>query len=60
MRNNFIIKGYGTNKRGLTVGINYQFVSSDAKTATSHAMSLAHNSGLAYVRLTSVREVSHA
>lgn len=60
MRNNFIIKGYGTNKRGLTVGINYQFVSSDAKTATSHAMSLAHNGGLAYVRLSSVRGVRYA
>ena len=60
MRNNFIIKGFSTNKRGLTVGINYQFISSDAKAATSHAISLAHNSGLVYVRLTRAREVSHA
>jgi hypothetical protein len=39
MRNYFRITGYAVNKRGLTVGIGYQLISSDTKTATARSAS---------------------
>jgi len=58
MRNNFRITGYAVNKRGLTVGIGYQLISSDTKTATAHAVLQAQREGLSHVRITRVQEVS--
>ncbi len=49
MRNYYRITGYAVNKRGLTVGIGYQLISSDTKTATSHAVLQAHREGLSHV-----------
>ena len=56
MRNYFDVRGYAVNKRGLTVGINYQIVSSDVKHATAHAMSRAQQAGLSLIRINHVRE----
>ena len=50
--------GYAVNKRGLTVGIGYQLISSDTKTATAHAVLQAQREGLSHVRITRVQEVS--
>lgn len=58
MRNYFRITGYAVNKRGLTVGIGYQLISSDTKTATAHAVLQAQREGLSHVRITRVQEVS--
>ena len=58
MRNYFRITGYAVNKRGLTVGIGYQLISSDTKTATAHAVLQAQREGLSHVRITRVREVA--
>lgn len=58
MRNYFRITGYAVNKRGLTVGIDYQLTSSDTKTATAHAVLQAQREGLSHVRITRVREVA--
>lgn len=58
MRNYFRITGYAVNKRGLTVGIGYQLISSDTKTTTSHAVLQAHREGLSHVRITRVQEVA--
>ncbi|QDI07471.1 putative phage-encoded protein [Klebsiella electrica] len=58
MRNYFRITGYAVNKRGLTVGIGYQLISSDTKTATAHAVLQAHREGLSHVRITRVQEVA--
>lgn len=58
MRNYFRITGYAVNKRGLTVGIGYQLISSDTKTATTHAVLQAQREGLSHVRITRVQEVS--
>ncbi|HBU8977306.1 TPA: ash family protein [Klebsiella pneumoniae] len=57
MRNYFRITGYAVNKRGLTVGIGYQLISSDTKTATAHAVLQAQREGLSHVRITRVQEV---
>ena len=58
MRNYFRSTGYAVNKRGLTVGIGYQLISSDTKTATSHAVLQAQREGLSHVRITRVQEVA--
>ncbi|WP_442496108.1 ash family protein [Klebsiella pneumoniae] len=58
MRNYFRITGYAVNKRGLTVGIGYQLISSDTKTATAHAVLQAQREGLSHVSITRVREVA--
>ena len=58
MHNYFRITGYAVNKRGLTVGIGYQLISSDTKTATAHAVLQAQREGLSHVRITRVQEVS--
>ena len=58
MRNYFRITCYAVNKRGLTVGIGYQLISSDTKTATAHAVLQAQREGLSHVRITRVQEVS--
>lgn len=56
--NHFRITGYGVNKRGMTVGINYQLISSSTREATAHALSQAQSEGLSYIRITSVMEVA--
>ncbi|HCI6452879.1 ash family protein [Klebsiella pneumoniae] len=58
MRNYFRITGYAVNKRGLTVGIGYQLISSDTKTATAHAVIQAQREGLSHVRILRVQEVA--
>ncbi|WP_049085538.1 ash family protein [Klebsiella grimontii] len=58
MRNYFRITGYAVNKRGLTVGIGYQLISSDTKTATAHAVIQAQREGFRHVRITRVQEVA--
>ncbi|HBR1772176.1 TPA: ash family protein [Klebsiella pneumoniae] len=58
MRNYFRITGYAVNKRGLTVGIGYQLISSDTKTATAHAVLQAQREGFRHVRITRVQEVA--
>lgn len=58
MRNNFIIKGYGTNKRGLTVGTTYRTHSDSAESAKAAAMIQAQHAGLSYIRITRVQEVA--
>lgn len=58
MRNYFRITGYAVNKRGLTVGIGYQLISSDTKTATAHAVIQAQRKGVRHVRITRVQEVA--
>lgn len=58
MRNYFRITGYAVNKRGLTVGIGYQLISSDTKTAMAHAVIQAQREGLSHVRITRVQEVA--
>lgn len=58
MRNYFRITGNAVNKRGLTVGIGYQLISSDTKTATAHAVLQAQREGLSHVRITRVQEVA--
>ncbi|MEF3760491.1 hypothetical protein [Escherichia coli] len=54
MRNHFHITGYGVNKRGLTIGINYRVLSSNMREAKAHAMNKAQHEGLTSVRLTRV------
>ncbi|MHC0025998.1 hypothetical protein [Enterobacter vonholyi] len=56
--NHFHITGYGVNKRGLTVGINYQPISSSTREATAHAMSQAQSEGLSHIRITRVMGVA--
>ncbi|MCY1697547.1 hypothetical protein OVA10_05585 [Lelliottia sp. SL45] len=51
MLNYFHIKGYGVNKRGLTIGINYLIASSNMREAKSHAMNKAQCEGLTSVAL---------
>ncbi|MBU4682725.1 hypothetical protein KC222_11945 [Cedecea davisae] len=58
MRNYFTVKGYAVNKRGLTVGIAYQFISSSVAAATAHAMLLAQNAGLTHVRISRIHGVA--
>lgn len=57
MRNHFDVRGYAVNKRGLTVGVAYQIVSSDVKHATAHAMSRAQQEGFTHIRINYTREV---
>ncbi|WP_294900516.1 hypothetical protein [Tatumella sp. UBA2305] len=57
MRNYFDVRGYAVNKRGLTVGINYQIVSSDVKHATAHAMKQAQQEGFTQIRIAKTKEV---
>ncbi|MHB9347065.1 hypothetical protein ACPUEX_13505 [Enterobacter vonholyi] len=52
--NHFHITGYGVNKRGLTIGINYRIASSNMRDATEHAMNKAQDEGLTSVRITRV------
>ncbi|EPO6591168.1 hypothetical protein ACUDO6_002231 [Enterobacter roggenkampii] len=56
--NHFHITGYGVNKRGLTIGINYRIASSSMREAKAHAMNKAQHEGLTSVRITRVMEVS--
>lgn len=58
MRNHFHITGYGVNKRGLTVGINYRLISSSTREATAHAMRQAQSESLSHIRITRVMEVA--
>ncbi|UAN20962.1 hypothetical protein KGP25_17515 [Enterobacter sp. JBIWA003] len=52
--NHFHITGYGVNKRGLTIGINYRIASSSMREAKAHAMNKAQHEGLTSVRITRV------
>ncbi|MBL5942674.1 hypothetical protein JBO44_04865 [Enterobacter asburiae] len=54
MLNYFHITGYGVNKRGLTIGINYRIASSNMREAKAHAMNKAQYEGLTSVRITRV------
>lgn len=54
MLNQFTVLGYGTNKRGLTVGINYQITSDSTAKATAHAMLQAQRNGLTRITITRV------
>lgn len=58
MRNYFRITGYAVNKRGLTVGISYDIISSDTRTAKAHAMLQAQRDGLIHIRILRVQEVA--
>ncbi|AXZ46908.1 hypothetical protein AM363_08055 [Citrobacter freundii] len=57
MRNHFHITGYGVNKRGLTVGINYRLISSCSREATAHAINKAQHEGLSDIRITRIMEI---
>lgn len=54
----FRISGYAVNKRGLTVGINFNLLSASAREATTKAMNQAQHGGYTHVRINQVREVA--
>ncbi|WP_413535749.1 hypothetical protein [Rahnella inusitata] len=54
----FRISGYAVNKRGLTVGINFNLLSASAREATAKAMNQAQHDSYTHVRINQVREVA--
>jgi hypothetical protein len=59
MRKTYSVAGYGANKRGHTVGINYTITAKTPEEARSMAQELADKGGYKHVRINAVREVSH-
>lgn len=55
----FQIVGYGTNKRGHTVGIHYMLAATSADAAKEIALRTAVQGGYKHIRFTTVEEVSH-
>ncbi|EKS3671552.1 hypothetical protein QL374_004207 [Salmonella enterica] len=56
----FRVNGWGVNKRGLTVGINYDVTATSDRNAVAEANRLATTNGLKHIRIVYVREgVSH-
>lgn len=56
----FRINGRAVNKRGLTVGINYDVTATSDRNAVAEANRLATANGLKHIRIVYVREgVSH-
>ncbi|UEQ26740.1 hypothetical protein [Proteus mirabilis] len=53
----FLIAGYGTTLKGLTLGINKQVISATQKDAQSQVMREAQRDGLTDIRINYVREV---
>ncbi|CAO97472.1 MULTISPECIES: hypothetical protein [Erwinia] len=58
MLNYFTVYGYGTNKRGLTIGINHKTRSGSAESAKAAAMLQAQHAGLSHIRITRAQEVA--
>ncbi|EBQ4836482.1 hypothetical protein T061_17105 [Salmonella enterica subsp. arizonae] len=59
-RKTFRINGRAVNKRGLTVGINYDVTATSDRNAVAEANRLATTNGLKLIRIVYVREgVSH-
>lgn len=58
MINQFTVLGYGTNKRGLTIGINYKITADSTAAATAQAMLQAQRDGLTRTRITRVMGVT--
>ncbi|EBW2619872.1 hypothetical protein DIR59_13585 [Salmonella enterica subsp. enterica serovar Muenchen] len=55
-RRTFRINGRGVNKRGLTVGINYDVTATSDKDAVAEASRLATINGLKHIRIVYVHE----
>ncbi|AXD69892.1 hypothetical protein ABC356_002532 [Salmonella enterica] len=55
-RRTFRINGRGVNKRGLTVGINYDVTATSDKDAVAEASRLAIINGLKHIRIAYVHE----
>ena len=53
----FLIAGYGTTLKGLTLGINKQVISSSLKDAQSQVVREAQRDGLIDIRINYAREV---
>lgn len=53
----FLIAGYGTTPKGLTLGINKQVISASLKDAQSQVVREAQRDGLIDIRINYVREV---
>ncbi|WP_368883484.1 hypothetical protein [Proteus mirabilis] len=53
----FLIAGYGTTLKGLTLGINKQVISASLKDAQSQVVREAQGDGLIDIRINYVREV---
>ncbi|EIC82978.1 hypothetical protein [Serratia sp. M24T3] len=58
MLKHFTVYGYGINKRGLTLGINYKTHSDTSESAKAAAMLKAQHDGLTDIRITRVQGVA--
>ncbi|EAN8506663.1 hypothetical protein GNM54_14015 [Salmonella enterica] len=52
----FRVNGWGVNRRGLTVGINYDVTATSDRNAVAEANRLATTNGLKHIRIVYVRE----